>query len=93
MSFAIELSATARQAFLRLDVPVQEAVIDELERLAAGGGLLPGRPLPASTISDPRVDTPDGRYYLFIEVEYDEPGRTLVVNRIGHFLRRSDDGG
>lgn len=90
MSFAIEWHANVRRAFSRFDIPVQEAILDEVERLADGGDLLPNRPLPMAAERDLLVETAGGAHYVFARVEYDAPRRTLVVARLGHFSRAAE---
>lgn len=87
MSFAIEWRERARRAFSRLDIPVQELVLDGVERMAAGGGLLPGRPLPLAAEFDVRLETSDRVHYAFVRVQYDDPTRTLLVDRLDYFGR------
>ena len=87
MSYAIEWRSGARLAFSSLSIEVQEVVLDELERLADAGGLLPRRPLPLTIDHDTRVDTSGGANYIFIRAKYDPLRQTLVVVRLGHHLR------
>jgi hypothetical protein len=87
VSYALAFSSVAREAFNRLEVALQEDVLDELDRLAAAADALPHRPLPLSALHDLRRDTADHADYVFLTLEYDPPQRTLTVRRLGHHTR------
>ena len=87
MSYAIEWTSGARRAFSDLPIEVQEVILDELDRLADAGDLLPRRPLPLTIDHDTRVDAAAGAHYVFVRAKYEPPRQILVVIRLGHHLR------
>jgi hypothetical protein len=87
VTFGYEFEADSRRDFARLDFEAQESVLDDLDRLAAGGDLLPNRGLPAALEWDLDVTTPSGKYSIFLRVEYDRPRRLLHVIRVGFHLQ------
>jgi hypothetical protein len=87
VSYALAFSQGARHAFAGLDIDLQEAVLDELDRAAASAELLPHRELSLSHVLDLRRDRPDAAHYVFLTIQYDPSNRTLIVQRVGHHTR------
>jgi hypothetical protein len=88
VSYALAFSSGARSAFGRLDVELQEDVLDQLDRAAAAADLLPHRQLALSHVLDLQRDRADGTDYVFLTLRYDPERRTLTVLRLGHHARR-----
>jgi hypothetical protein len=82
MAYALEFTADAGASWRSLDVVVQEAALDELERIA-GGAALPRR----RWVHDVVVTIGGVRHYLFFELRAWATTNTLKVYRVGHFSR------
>lgn len=87
MSYAIEWSDDARQAFDVLEIEVQEAVLDELDRLAGAAISLPNRPLTLLISHDVRTETATDFHYVFMDVEYDPPNQMMAIVRMASYSR------
>ena len=87
MSYALAFSGVAQQAFSRLDVRLQEDVLDELDRAASVADILPHRASALTDVLDIRRDGVDRTEYVFLTVEYDPLRGTLTVQRIGYHSR------
>jgi hypothetical protein len=82
MSYALEFTPDARASWRSLDVVVQEAALDELERIA-GGTALPRR----RWVHDVAFSIGGVRHYLFFELRAWVTTNTLKVYRVGHYSR------
>ena len=80
MSYALEFAPEAREAWRRLDVALQELVLDELDRLAGMTGITAD-----DRVHDLVVDSAEATHYLFLRLTV--AGANLVVTNIGHFAR------
>jgi hypothetical protein len=87
VSYALAFSSGARQSFSRLDVRLQEEVLDELDRAASAAGVLPQRAPTFTDVLDIRRDAADRTEYVFLTVEYDPLHQTLMVQRLGYHSR------
>ena len=83
MSYALDFAPEARAAWLTLDVTLQEAVLDEIDRLADSPFSLPR----GASVRDVVRDTAGTRHYVFIQLATDHAGQTVHVYSIGHFAR------
>jgi hypothetical protein len=77
MSYALEFAPEAREAWRRLDVALQELVLD---RLAGMTGITAD-----DRVHDLVVDSAEATHYLFLRLTV--AGANLVVTNIGHFAR------
>jgi hypothetical protein len=66
---------------------VQEEVLDGVERMAAGGGLIAGRRLPSAADFDVWLESAGRVHYAFVHVEYDDRRQLLIVGRVDYFGR------
>ena len=83
MSAALAFTADARLDFADLEIDLQEAVLDELDRLAE----LPF-PAAATFVADVVQQSRDARHYIFIRLAAD-PGRgALVILGLHHHRRQ-----
>jgi len=87
VSYAIDWSDDARRAFDALDIEVQEAVLDELDRLAGAATRLPNRPLTLLISHDVRTETTTDFHYIFMDVEYDPPNQMMAIVRLASYSR------
>jgi hypothetical protein len=82
MSYALAFTADARYDFALLPIPLQELVLDELDRVAS-------LPAPAGTfVCDIAADTTGVRDYVFIHLALDRPNHALLILGIHHHARR-----
>jgi hypothetical protein len=84
MSYALEFAPDARSAWRGLDVAVQEAVLDELDRLADRPLSLPR----GASVHDLVRQSGDTRTYVFIQAAANHAKQTLNVYSIGSYTRR-----
>jgi hypothetical protein len=82
VSYALDLSAEVRQVFATLSFQLQEAVLDELDRIAA----LPPDPNVGARDAAGQVVTDIGttRHYVFFLYARRMSARTVVVKKIGY---------
>ena len=83
MSYALDFAAEAREAWRALDIPLQEAVLDELDPLADRPLELPR----GASVRDLVLDIGGSRHYVFLQVHPDHARQTLHVYVVGHFAR------
>ena len=83
MSYALDVAPDAHTAWRGLDVDVQEAVLDELDRIAATPFSLPRGP----AVRDLVVSVGPVRHYVFIQVSVNHARAVVSVYRIGHVSR------
>ena len=83
MSYALDVAPDARMAWLRLDVTLQEAVLDELDQLADHPFSLPR----GSSVRDIVREFADMRHYVFVQVFPNHARQTLHVYSIGSYER------
>jgi mRNA-degrading endonuclease RelE of RelBE toxin-antitoxin system len=84
MSYALDFAPEARAAWLRLDVAVQELVLDELDRLAERPLSLPR----GASVHDIIHEARGTRVYVFVQLYPDHAKLTLHVYSIGSYTRQ-----
>ena len=83
MSYALEFAPDAQAAWRGLDLALQEAVLDELDRLAERPLSLPR----GASVRDIVRDLPGARHYVFAQVFPNHARQTLHVYSIGSYVR------
>lgn len=83
MSYALDFAPEAREAWRTLEVSLQEAVLDELDRLADRPLELPR----GASVRDVIRDIGGSRHYVFLQVHPDHARQTLHVYVVGHYAR------
>jgi len=81
MSYELDVALDARAVGRGLEFEAQEAVLDELDRIAAQPFSLPR----GAVVRDVVVEIAGVRHYVFIQLSVSHPRRAVNVYRLGHF--------
>lgn len=86
MSYTLELTEPAREDLRRLDVWLQEEVLDELDKYALNPSLKKRRV--GDVVHDFLRTQSTDAYYIFITMREDAKAKCLRVKSIALFVRR-----
>ena len=88
MSYKPEFTSDARAAWRRLEVALQEEVLDAVDRLTANHELLRRSKASAEWVYDFTCEAGTDRHYFFLTVQLNRTSRKLIVLKLGHSSRR-----
>lgn len=83
MSYALAFTADARYDFALIPIPLQELVLDELDRIAAGSSFPNG-----TFVREVVRDVQKIRDYVFIHLALDRPENSLLILGMHHYIRQ-----
>ena len=87
MSYAIAYTTEAQVGFRRLEILLQEEVLDAVDLIADQPALLPRCSAGGSVVYDVVCEMNRVRHYLFLTIRVDHGKRDLEVTKIGHFAK------
>jgi hypothetical protein len=87
MSYAIAYTADTQVGFRRLEILLQEEVLDAVDLVALNPDLLPRRSAAGSVVYDFVCEMSGFRHYVFITIEVDHVKRSLEISKIGHHAK------
>ena len=90
MSYRHVFAGDAQRDWQKLEIGLQEAVLDELDRLSE---VPPTSADPAQLVHDFVVDAPGTRYVLFLYLGISHANRMITVLSVGHFADSVDGAG
>jgi len=86
-SWALAFNDQSRLAMKRLDPWLQEAILDELDALAANPGVLRRSGTSPVAVADLIRDFEKQRHYVFLSIEVNVTARRLELVDVGHYSR------
>jgi hypothetical protein len=88
MSYKPELTSEARAVWRRLEVSLQEEILDAVDQLAANPDLLRRSKASPEWVYDFTCETRTGRHYFFLTIQLSRTGQKLIVLKLGHSSRK-----
>jgi hypothetical protein len=87
MNYTPEFTNDARASWRRLEVTLQEEVLDAVDRLAANPDLLRRSKASPEWVFDFNFDTGPDRHYFFLTIQLNRTAHKLIVLKLGHSSR------
>lgn len=90
MSYSLEIVAKAKESIAKLELWLQEDLLDELDRVAADPHMLRRRGLRPGYVHDFTRVRSGTTHYIFLVMEMDATSNVLSLRQVGHV--QSDKG-
>ena len=87
MSYSIAYTTEAQVGFRRLDILLQEEVLDAVDLIAVEPGTLPRRSAGGSVVYDVVCEMSGVRHYVFLTIRVDHAKGSLEITKIGHHAK------